>query len=371
MIKCNPNNERIKRAYFEYQKEANKKSQSTIDNIRKAISRYELYTKYQGFETFNKHKAIAFKKAFTQAKSSTEVDYLSKATILSTVRHLQDFFKWLSRENGYKRLDVREIEYFNPSESEIRIAQAKKRRLAPSLEQIKAVINSMPSGNDIELRNRALITFTILTGIRDSALASLRLKHIKLDEKLVEQLPPEVKTKFGKTIYTYFFPVGEDIEQIVVDWINYLYKIKLFNPDSPIFPKTKLILDKNNSFIADGIEPVCWKSANQIRKIFKDAFISAGMEYFHPHSFRITLGRLGEILCKNPEEFKAWSQNLGHEHPLTTFNSYGYIDEYNQGRIIKNLSTNKNNEKDTLQEMAENIKLLMKNNDTNKQARES
>lgn len=355
MTKCNPNNERIKRAYFEYQKEANKKSPSTVDNIRKAISRYELYTKYIGFESFNKHKAIAFKKAFTQSKSSTGEDYLSKATILSTVRHLQDFFKWLSREKGYKRLDVREIAYFNPSENEIRIAQAKKRRPVPSLEQVKAVINSMPSGNDIELRNRALIAFTILTGIRDSASASLRLKHIKLDEKLVEQLPPVVKTKFSKTIYTYFLPVGEDIEQIVVDWINHLYKTKLFNPDSPVFPKTKLILDKNNSFIADGIEPVCWKSANQIRKIFKEAFINAGIEYFHPHSFRFTLVRFGERLCKTPEDFKAWSQNLGHEHPLTTFNSYGYIDEYNQGRIIKNLSKDKNNEKDTLEEKVDEL----------------
>jgi integrase/recombinase XerD len=344
MTKCNPNNERIKRAYFEYQQEANKKSPSTIDNIRKAISRYELYTKYQGFESFNRHKAIAFKKAFTQAKSSLGEDYLSKATILSTVRHLQDFFKWLSREKGYKRLDVREIEYFNPSENEIRIAHAKKRRLAPSLEQIRAVIKAMPTGNDIELRNRALIAFTLLTGIRDSALASLKLKHIKLDDKLVEQLPPEVKTKFGKTIYTYFFPVGEDIEQIVVDWVNYLYKTKLYNPDNPVFPKTKLILDKNNSFVAGGFEPVCWTTASQIRKIFKEAFINAGMQYFNPHSFRTTLGRLGEILCTTPEEFKAWSQNLGHEHPLTTLISYGYIDEYRQGQIMKNLSKNKNRE---------------------------
>ena len=370
MIKFNPNNERIKRTYFEFLQESNSRSPSTIDNIRKAISRYELDTKYQGFESFNKHKAIAFKKALTQAKSSSGGDYLRKATILSTVRHLQDFFKWLSREKGYKRLDVREIEYFNPSENDIRIAHAKKRRPAPSLEQIKAVINSMPSGNDIELRNRALIAFTILTGIRDGALASLRLKHIKLDEELVEQLPPEVKTKSGKTIYTYFFPVGEDIKQIVVAWINYLCKTKLFNPDDPVFPRTKLIQDKNNSFVAGGIEPVCWQSANQIRKIFKDVFIKAGMEYFNPHSFRTTLGRLGEILCKtNPEEFKAWSQNLGHEHPLTTFTSYGYVDEYRQGQIIKNLSKDKNNEKDTIQEMAENIKLLMKNNDQNKQER--
>jgi len=35
MVKCNPENERIKRAYYEYQREANKKSPETVDNIRK------------------------------------------------------------------------------------------------------------------------------------------------------------------------------------------------------------------------------------------------------------------------------------------------------------------------------------------------
>jgi hypothetical protein len=31
-------------------------------------------------------------------------------------------------------------------------------------------------------------------------------------------------------------------------------------------------------------------------------------------------------LSGNPEEFKAWSQNLGHDGVLTTFSSYGPID---------------------------------------------
>jgi hypothetical protein len=88
------------------------------------------------------------------------------------------------------------------------------------------------------------------------------------------------------------------------------------------------------------------------------------MEYFNPHSFRTTLGRLGETLCRTQEEFKAWSQNLGHEHPLTTFISYVYIDEYDQGRIIKNLSKNKNNaEDDKLEKIQATLNLLVKNNE--------
>ena len=43
----------------------------------------------------------------------------------------------------------------------------------------------MPSATEIEQRDRAVMAFTILTGIRDSAMVSLRLKHVDLDRKLV------------------------------------------------------------------------------------------------------------------------------------------------------------------------------------------
>jgi hypothetical protein len=49
-----------------------------------------------------------------------------------------------------------------------------------------------------------------------------------------------------------------------------------------------------------------------IRAIFREAFERAGVPYANPHSFRATLAGLGEKLCISPEEFKAWSQNMGH-----------------------------------------------------------
>jgi len=36
----------------------------------------------------------------------------------------------------------------------------------------------------------------------------------------------------------------------------------------------------------------------------------ASLPYFNPHSFRKTLAQLGEKVCRTPEQFKAWSQNL-------------------------------------------------------------
>ncbi len=47
---------------------------------------------------------------------------------------------------------------------------------------------------------------------------------------------------------------------------------------------------------------------------------------------------MGEQLCKSPEAFKAWSQNLGHEHVLTTLTSYGTVRTERQGEIIRELA---------------------------------
>lgn len=81
-----------------------------------------------------------------------------------------------------------------------------------------------------------------------------------------------------------------------------------------------------------------WSTATPIRTIFKNAFTAAGLPYYNPHSFRNTLVQLGEQVCKTPEQFKAWSQNLGHEKVLTTFFSYGEVAGQRQGEIIRDLA---------------------------------
>lgn len=91
-------------------------------------------------------------------------------------------------------------------------------------------------------------------------------------------------------------------------------------------------------FAADGLDRKHWSNATPIRTIFRKVFNDAGLPYFNPHSFRNTLIRLGEEVCKTPEQFKAWSQNLGHEKVLTTFLSYGGVACQRQGEIIRDLA---------------------------------
>lgn len=195
----------------------------------------------------------------------------------------------------------------------------------------------MPANAEIERRDRALIAFTILTGARDQATASIKLKHIDLDQGRIIQDARQVNTKFSKTFTTWFFPVGDALLQVVIDWVNYLRQEKLWGVDDPLFPATKIVVGASRHFEVSGLDRKHWGSAGPIRKIFKDAFTGADLPYFNPHSFRKTLAQLGEKLCRTPEQFKAWSQNLGHDRVLTTFSSYGEVASERQRDIIREL----------------------------------
>jgi integrase len=343
MAKFNAKNERIKREYFRFQTEAKQKSQSTLRGIRKAIHRFETYTKFKDFGTFNKEQAIGFKKHLAQSKGRRSGETLSKSTILQTVNALKEFFQWASWQPGYKsKIHPPEIEYLNLSEKDVRVAKTAKIKKFPSVEQIRKVVEIMPVGTVIERRDRALIAFTILSGMRDSAVASLMLKHLDLDSNppVVRQESDKVNTKFSKQIITHFFPVGENLEKVVRDWVRELKDTHGFAETDPLFPKTKVSHDANASFVVDGVGREFWSTATPIRQIFKKSFEGAGLEYYNPHSFRNTLVHLGQKLCKTPEQFKAWSQSLGHESPLTTFTSYGELDSHQQGQVFLTIGKN-------------------------------
>ena len=212
-------------------------------------------------------------------------------------------------------------------------------RPVPTLEQIQHVLQSMPDATDVQLRNRALIAFTLLTGARDGAIASMKLKHVDIMEGRVFQDAREVRTKFSKSFTTCFFPVGDDVRQIVVDWVSFLTREKLFGPTDPLFPATQVVLDEDRCFQVGGLSRSHWSNASPIRAIFKEAFAGAGLPYANPHSFRKTLALLGERVCRTPEEFKAWSQNLGHDQVLTTFSSYGQVGYERQAELIRGLGS--------------------------------
>jgi hypothetical protein len=108
--------------------------------------------------------------------------------------------------------------------------------------------------------------------------------------------------------------------------------------DDPLFPSTAVTVGTDShQFKPVGLARVPWRTAAPVRQIFRRAFRAAGLPYFNPHSIRNTLVALGEKLCRTAEEFKTWSQNLGHEAVLTTLTSIGAVQPSRQADIVRAL----------------------------------
>ena len=329
-------NERTKRRYVQWLKDARGYSTPSIDMAAAAISRFESHTHYRDFKRFHVEQARAFKSHLSgKAVGIQSGAPLSKATVTSTLRHLKAFFMWLADQPGYRaRIKYSDAAYFSPLGQDERIANGIRNKPVPELADIEAALRAMPDVTGIERRDRAIMAFIILTGARDRAVASLKLKHVDLSKGTVFQDAREVRTKRAKTFTTRFFPVGELPLEIVTAWIDFLTTECGFGADHPLFPATHVDFQGLDQSATTGLSRRHWQTTTPIRKVFKTAFVAAGLPYFNPHAFRSTLARLGQARCKTPEEMKAWSQNLGHTKMLTTFTSYGALDEYRQCEII-------------------------------------
>jgi integrase len=337
MRKHHPQNERIKREYFEYLEQAKRMSPSSVDQVAAAIALFEQSTSFRDFRKFHIAQAVAFKDRLQRHINPETGKPLAKATIHSRLMALKAFTVWLAGRPGYRsQICYSDGDYFNPSANDERIAKAVRARPVPSLDEIRKALGAMPTGTALERRDRAVVAFALASGARDNAIASLSLKHIDLTARTVFQDARDVRTKNAKTFTSTFFPVGGDIEAIVADWIREL-AAQGYGPDDPLFPATKMAPGANRHFAPAGLERKHWRDAGAIRRIFKQSFERVGLPNFNPHSFRHTLAVLGEKLCRTPEEWKAYSQNFGHSSPMTTFNSYGPVAPYRQAEILNAL----------------------------------
>ena len=97
MTTHNADNERIKRRYFAYLKEAKRHSEPTVDAVAKALARFEADTadnkgRPRDFKVFHFEQAIAFKKRLAEQKAQRSGEKLSKATLNATLAHCKRFF---------------------------------------------------------------------------------------------------------------------------------------------------------------------------------------------------------------------------------------------------------------------------------------
>lgn len=354
MKKISSKNERIKREYFQYLAEARGRDEATIDGVASSLSEFEQSTQAKEFRRFHREQALAFKRQLAKAKNARTGQPLSKSTMLSTLRDLREFFFWLAHLPGFKsHIAYSDADYFNLSDKDVAIARARREARCPTIQQVRHVINDMPSGTVVERRNRALICLAMITGARVNALASFRLGHVNLEDGYVDQDARTVRTKAAKSFRTYFMPVDADALGYFQHWVHELRNEQLWGSDDPLFPQTEIGLAESGFFTSAGLCRKTWSTSEPVRTIFKRAFESAALPYFNPHSFRSMLVRHAMSLDLNVEEMKAWSQNLGHSDVMTTFTSYGQVPVSRQGDLIKAAEQRRNEQgSDAAQQVA-------------------
>lgn len=341
MRKHHPGNERIKREYLTYLEQARGMASSSIDQVAAAIAQFEESTRHRDFHKFHRSQAIAFKEQLQDQVNARTGRPLAKATIHSRLMAVRDFVIWLAGKPGFRaKVSYQDADYFRPSANDERVAKAGRTRPAAALEDIRIALDAMPTATVLDRRDRAVFAFIVLSGARDNAIASFSLKHVDLDRRTVFQDAREVRTKAAKTFTSSFFPIDPIFEIVVREWIDELLALG-HCPDDPLFPATEVAPGPDLKFVPVGLRRVHWKNADAIRRIVRRAFERVGLSYYHPHSFRHTLARHGEKICRTAEEWQAYSQNFGHSSPMTTFTSYGQVPQYRQAEILNQLAKNR------------------------------
>ena len=339
MAKFREENERIKHEYASYLRHAKGHDQASIEKAQAAVRRFEESTKFKSFKQFNRQQAVDFKVWLGKQKNTATGTPLSVTTVDATLRLVKGFFHWLVSRTGFKRvLTYPDVEYFNNTRKAGRVAQTQREIPYPSMQQAAHAFQAMPFETAFQKRDKALFAFFMLTGARDGAVASLKLKHVNVDLGHVFQDAREVKTKAAKTIHCQFFPVDPAYRDCFQAYVTYLREVEMFGPADALFPKAEVKPVKGRGFTNLGLARKGYSNAAKLNTIIKGAFATVQMPQFTPHAFRKTLTELGDVLCQNWTQRKAWSLNLGHENEATTVNSYLPMTTQGQLETIRDMA---------------------------------
>lgn len=335
-------NEQIKRLFFEHLKGAGGFADESINKFAEAVYQWQLFSDEEDFASFSKEKALRFCDWLKTREAKTKTGTLSLATQYNYLRRIKKFFNWLTEQSDYKRsIKKTDIEFLRLSKKDARIATSGTTKRIPTFDEAMRIIESIEGDNEIDMRDKAILSFALITGMRISAIATLRMKNFDRETETIDQNPGDgVQTKNSKKILTTFFPIGWDApRKYFLEWYDHQLQ-RGAKSDEPIFPSTKKGFSEK-SYSKTLVSEDFWSSSGGARKIFEKRCLNAGVPYFHPHSFRHLIVAMMSKTRLTEEEKKAVSLNLGHDNVGTTFGSYGYggMSSGDAVSIVKRITT--------------------------------
>lgn len=328
-------NERAKRDYLIWRKYAKRLSDKSRDKEAAALNRFDEWNGYKDFANFHREQAIAFGRMLEAEVNERTGEPLSASTRRAILAPLRNFFIWLSDKPGYRsRLRMGDADYFSLSRHDETIARHSEPRPVPTPEQARHALAQAPTTTPIEKRDKAIFALFMLTAVRIGALVSLRIKHLDMKKRALNQTGKDVTTKYRKTFRTYFQPGYEEAEAALEEWLTYQRDVLLRGDNDPLFPATEMGTGENGGFEAVGVGKYHWADTDAPRKIVKAIWEGAGIDYFHPHSFRHMHVTAAMRAGATVEQIFAIGQNIGHDNIATTIGSYGQLTDDRRRDLI-------------------------------------
>lgn len=317
--------------YQVYLLEAKGLDEKTVDAKLRHIWEFVRLTEDVDFRRVDSNLVVHYKKCFQTPDESEKTR--SASTIVHAFSDVSGFFKWLRKQVGYDQIPEDLLDYFSPPRHLTQIANAPVQKAYPTHEDVVMVVSAMPTDTFLQRRNRALIAFVYLTGVRVAALITLRMKHVDCERRLVDQKAAEqVATKNSKTMLTAWFPVGKEFEKIVIEWIGEMTSLNS-DPETPLFPRGERRLFGSEEHQEWGFI----SSDDAVVDIMATAAAAVGVRRFTPHRLRDTIASMIDKWAVTLAEQKALSQNMGHADMRTTFERYGPVSEKQQHELIANM----------------------------------
>lgn len=311
----NPVNERLKHEFLQYNREAGGFAPASVRTQELDLDRYEAFIENRTFGSLTKEEAIAFKKHLREGK-------LSVAVVKATLKTTKAFHFWLHKTKRLGQRGFMAIDYLTLDAKEARKAIAiEKFGKYPTFDEIDQAIMAMPAKDLRDRRDRGMMLVLATTAIRLSALRTLRIKHLDLENGCLHQLSSEVETKFSKSFVSIILPIKPRWLELLADYKEELLQAGYCDED-PLFPKTSPV--KQEGFNNRSMTKEFLRDGQMIERIFGAAFTNVGLKKFTPHSVRDTHFDLANDRSTPFEFARALSANLGHASLKVSATSYGH-----------------------------------------------
>lgn len=318
------------RTLYDWQIYAGKNDPKTINAHLIAIRDFERSTGGKPFEKITIKDAADWRAdSIRRAHTSAADGGLSRSTVRHRASQLRAFFDWLAKRAETRHLDAVPDYFALPRKLKVG-PELRPPKDYPTIDEALAMLNSLPCKTLKDRRDRAIFAIAFTAGLRESALITLRIRHVDVALKRVHHDGRDLQAKNGKSFEIDWFPRTEPFQAVLLSWIDEARGLGLFGDDA-LFPDIRMIGGRDLASSARvSIAPM--HTASAVDAIFAKA--RKGRRHYTPHCARHTLAALGDKLCRTPGQRKAWSLNLGHASEAVTWGHYGKVDDRRKAMIF-------------------------------------